>query len=60
MISHGLVAVVLGLVVWIGFPVIILSGSMMWDNIPWEVAVVHAGDWFLKLIIIAVIVGLWR
>jgi Protein of unknown function (DUF1761) len=53
-------AVLLGLVMWIGFPVILLSGSVLWDNIPWEVAAIHAGDWFLKLITISIIVGLWH
>jgi Protein of unknown function (DUF1761) len=53
-------AVLLGLVMWIGFPVILLSGSVVWDNIPWKVAAIHAGDWFLKIVIISVIVGVWR
>jgi Protein of unknown function (DUF1761) len=51
-------AVLLGLVMWIGFPIILLSGSVIWDNIPWRIAAIHAGDWFLKLVVIAVIVGL--
>jgi Protein of unknown function (DUF1761) len=53
-------AVSLGLMLWIGFPFILLSGSVIWDNIPWKVAAIHAGDWFLKLVIISIIVGLWH
>jgi Protein of unknown function (DUF1761) len=53
-------AVLLGLVMWIGFPIILLSGSVIWDNIPWKIAAIHAGDWFLKLVIISVIVGVWH
>jgi len=27
---------------WIGFPVIILTGSVLWENIPWKLAAIHA------------------
>jgi Protein of unknown function (DUF1761) len=53
-------AMSLGLVMWIGFPIILLSGSVIWDNIPWKVAAIHAGDWLLKLVILSIIVGLWH
>ncbi len=53
-------AVSLGLILWIGFPFILLSGSVIWDNIPWKIAAIHAGDWFLKLVIISITVGLWH
>lgn len=49
-----------GLLTWIGFPVIILTGSVLWENIPWKVAAIHAGDWLVKLLVISVIVTLWR
>jgi Protein of unknown function (DUF1761) len=50
----------LGLALWLGFPAVLLSGSVLWDNVPWKVAAIHAGDWLLKLIVIALIVTLWR
>jgi|ERR1043166_3711121 len=53
-------AVHLGLFVWIGFPVIILTGSVLWENIPWKVAAIHAGDWLVKMLVIPVIVTVWR
>lgn len=53
-------AVHLGLFLWIGFPVIILIGSMLWENTPWKVAAIHAGDWLVKLVAIAIIVHAWR
>lgn len=53
-------AVRLGLALWIGFPVIILIGSVIWDNVPWKVAAIHAGDWLVKLLVIPIIVTLWR
>jgi len=40
--------------------VIILTGSVLWENTPWKVAAIHAGDWLVKLLVISVIVTLWR
>ena len=37
-------AVQLGLLPWIGFPFILLTGSIMWENVPWKLAAIHAGD----------------
>jgi hypothetical protein len=50
----------LGLATWIGFPVVLLTGSVQWENVPWRLAAIHAGDWLVKLLLICVIVGLWR
>lgn len=52
-------AVHIGLFLWIGFPVILLTGSVLWENIPWKVAAIHAGDWLVKLLVISVIVSGW-
>lgn len=49
----------LGLVLWVGFPVILLTGSVMWQREPARLAAIHAGDWLLKLLAIAAIVTLW-
>ena len=32
---------------------------MIWEKVPTVTALLHAGDWLLKLIVTAVIVGLW-
>lgn len=53
-------ALLLGLAAWIGFPVPILAGSVLWEDVPWRVAATHVGDWLAKLGVIAVIVGLWH
>jgi len=53
-------AVLLGLALWLGFPFVLLTGSMMWEKVPAVTAILHAGDWLLKLVVICVIVGLWR
>jgi len=49
----------LGLVLWTGFPAVLLSGAVLWEGVPWRRAVLHAGDWLAKLLVVAVIVGLW-
>ena len=48
------------LVVWLAFPVAILSGSIVWENVPFRTAALHAGDWLCKAVLLALIVGLWR
>ena len=61
---HGLgswmAAAHFGLLLWIGFPVILLTGSVLWENIPWKVAAIHAGDWLVKLLVIPIIVSAWQ
>ena len=53
-------AVQLGMALWVGFPVVLLTGSVIWENVPPRLAAIHSGDWLLKLLVIAVIVTLWR
>jgi hypothetical protein len=52
-------AVQLGLALWVGFPVILLVGSVIWENVSPALATIHAGDWLLKLLIVTIIVTLW-
>lgn len=28
--------------------------------VPWKLAAIHSGDWLVKLLVIAVILGAWR
>ncbi|MFF4416595.1 DUF1761 domain-containing protein [Streptosporangium sp. NPDC001559] len=51
--------VVLGLVLWVGFPAVLLTGSMMWERTPAVTAALHAGDWLIKILVISAIVGAW-
>jgi Protein of unknown function (DUF1761) len=44
----------LGLVLWIGFPLVLWIGAMIHEKTPWKLAVIHAGDWFVKLLAVAV------
>jgi uncharacterized protein DUF1761 len=52
-------ALLLGTALWVAFPAVLLAGSVMWENAPASRAVIHAGDWLLKLVAIALIVVAW-
>ena len=53
-------ALLLGAVAWVGFPLVLLAGSVLWEGVPVGRATVHAGDWLVKLLAVAVIVSVWR
>lgn len=59
-IADWVSAVRLGLVMWIGFPLILLLGSVMYERVPWKLAAIHSGDWLVKLLLMIVIIGVWR
>jgi len=50
----------LGLVLWIGFPFVLWIGAITWEETPQKLAAIHAGHWLLKLLVVAVIVSVWR
>lgn len=50
----------LGLAAWVAFPLVLLSGSVVWDRVPVRIAATHAGDWLLKLLLITAVVSAWR
>jgi len=50
----------LALWLWFGFSAMMWVGAIMWERTPWQIAAIHSGDWLLKTLLIAVIVGLWR
>ncbi len=49
----------LGLVLWLGFPLVILSGSVFHERVPAGLAAIHLGDWLLKLLAIPTILTMW-
>jgi hypothetical protein len=53
-------AVSLGIWLWIGFPLVILASSVMWQNVPWALAGIHAGDWLTKIVVMSFILGAWH
>lgn len=53
-------AVRVGVLLWIGLSAMQWVGSILWEKVPLKMAAIHAGDWLIKLVLIAVIVGVWR
>lgn len=53
-------SLLMGGVLWLGFPAVLLSGSVLHERVPPLLAAIHAGDWLLKLLALALILGLWR
>ncbi len=53
-------AVRVGVLLWIGLSAMQWVGSIMWEKVLWKMAAIHAGDWLVKLVVIAVIVCVWR
>ncbi|MEU8244630.1 DUF1761 domain-containing protein [Nonomuraea sp. NPDC048916] len=51
---------VLGLLLWIGFPAVLWAGAIVHEQTPWRLAAIHAGDWLVKLLLLGTIVGVWR
>jgi hypothetical protein len=49
----------LGLALWVGFPLVLWTGAMLHERTPWPLAAIHAGDWLIKLVVVAVIVSVW-
>ena len=52
-------AVKLTVILWIGFPFVLLTGSILHENFPWRIAIIHAGDWFIKPLAMILILS-WR
>lgn len=50
----------LGFWLWFGFVFMILVGAVVWDNVPWKLTAIHAGDWLVKLPLMAVILAAWH
>ncbi|GAA2845985.1 DUF1761 domain-containing protein [Nonomuraea rubra] len=51
-------ALLLAVAMWVGFPLILLTGSVLWERVPVVTAVLHAGDWLLKLLLVGAVLGL--
>ena len=50
-------AFALGAGLWVSFPVVLLTGSVFHEKVPWQQAAIHAGDWLLKLTLVCAVVA---
>lgn len=44
---------------WLGFPVAMLAGASLWDGKSWILSAIHAGDWLMKMLVMAGLIGAW-
>ncbi|MGH7583885.1 MAG: DUF1761 domain-containing protein [Gemmatimonadales bacterium] len=58
-VTAGLAAIHFAFFLWLGVPVMLLIGSVIWENVPIKVATIHAGDWLIKLLVISLLVSKW-
>jgi hypothetical protein len=47
----------LAAVLWLAFPAVLLTGSILWEQVPPITAAIHAGDWLIKLLLTACALG---
>lgn len=47
----------LGLCLWVGFPLILWTGAILWEGTRWKLAAVHGGDWLIKLLAMGALIG---
>jgi hypothetical protein len=50
----------LGLALWTGFPLVLWTGALIWENTRPKLAALHGGDWLAKLLVVALIVTAWQ
>jgi Protein of unknown function (DUF1761) len=50
----------LGFVLWFSFYFVQLTGAVMWDNLPWQLGLVHSGDWLVKMLFMSLLSNAWH
>lgn len=53
-------ALVLTFWLWVGFPVVLFAGMVIHEHFPGRLAVIHAGDWLVKILIFTIILTYWK
>jgi hypothetical protein len=48
----------LGLALWVGFPLVLWTGAVVHEGTPVRPAALHGGDWLLKLLALGLLAGL--
>ena len=47
----------LGLVLWVGFPLVLWTGAVVHERTPPALAAIHAGDWLVKLLVVTALIA---
>jgi hypothetical protein len=53
-------AVKLILLLWFAFHAVGMAGAILWDHMAWQLGMVHAGDWLMKMLFMAVVLSMWH
>lgn len=53
-------AVVLSIWLWIGFPVVLFTGLVTNERFPRSLAIIHAGDWLVRLLLFTIVLSAWH
>ena len=49
----------LGFGLWLAFHAVQMAGAVIWDNMPWMLGAIHAADWLMKMLFMAIVMTLW-
>jgi len=52
-------SLLLGLALWVGFPLVLWAGAVAHEGTPVRDAALHAGDWLVKLVAVSALVAAW-
>lgn len=47
------------LLLWLAFHAIGMTGAVLWDNMQWQLGIVHAGDWLMKMLFMGLALAKW-
>ena len=53
------ITVQLMLLLWFAFHAVGMAGAILWDNMHWQLGMVHAGDWLMKMLFMGAVLTLW-
>ncbi len=45
---------------WLAFHAVGMAGAIIWDNMPLKLGAVHAGDWLMKMVFMAIVLTVWH
>lgn len=49
-----------GFSLWLVFHGVQMAGAVIWDNMPWQLGAVHAGDWLMKMLFMCIALSVWH
>ena len=58
-LKHWKPAIKLMLLLWLAFHSVGMAGAILWDNMQWQLGIVHAGDWLMKMLFMGTVLTMW-